>query len=164
MAPRLMMESFVRLRLHDMRRGEEVERWFNLRYVRSFDVERNEVMLQGSHSAIKVTDDSMERLLSFAREGGCSGMCRDLCAYDFAFSNIIGYLDGRFSDGGSSYRPAILDGIASSESVNDNIRCICKRAFVLVEENERLKRELSEITKGHAGESFMSRIKKFFCL
>lgn len=72
------MESFVRLRLHDMRRGEEVERWFNLRYVRSFDVERNEVMLQGSHSAIKVTDDSMERLTGMFLGDELSVRVRDL--------------------------------------------------------------------------------------
>lgn len=63
-------------------------------------------------------------------------MRQDLDAYHFAFGNIIGYLKGGF---GESYKPAILYGIAASEEVEDEVTAICRAAFELREEYEKLK-------------------------
>lgn len=62
------MERFVLLRLYDFSRGEDVDRWFNLSVIRQFDVERNEVILQGSHNPIKVSTESIGRLLRMVGE------------------------------------------------------------------------------------------------
>ena len=57
------MERFVLLRLHDMERDEDTERWINLRMVRQFEPSRNDVLLNGSQSPVRVSCDSMERLV-----------------------------------------------------------------------------------------------------
>lgn len=56
------------------------------------------------------------------------GMQRDLDAYDFAFTNLIGYLHGKF---GRTYKPAIIKGMAMSEDVNARIDALCTAAFEL---------------------------------
>lgn len=60
-------------------------------------------------------------------------MQRDLDAYKFAFTNIMGYLDGRF---GKGYKPAIMKGIAASDDVDSMIDAICRKAFELRERYE----------------------------
>lgn len=56
------------------------------------------------------------------------GMQRDLDAYDFAFSNLIGYLRGKF---GKNYKPAIMKHIANSEEVDCQIDALFEAAFEL---------------------------------
>lgn len=62
------MDRFVSLTLYDTSRGEEVERWFNVRAIRHFEPSRNEVQLYGSMSPMKVTTESMERLVRMVSE------------------------------------------------------------------------------------------------
>ena len=68
-------------------------------------------------------------------------MQQDLDAYNFAFANIIGHLNGLF---GKGYKPAILENLATSETARNNINQICEAAF-------ELRRKYDELTQKPAG-------------
>lgn len=57
------MVRFVLLELYDESRGEYVERWFNVDYIRHIEYDTNRVMMNGSRSPVVVSSRSMERLL-----------------------------------------------------------------------------------------------------
>ena len=67
-------------------------------------------------------------------------MQRDLDAYNFATTNIIGFLKGKFGN----HKPAIRKGIAATDEVNDNIDFICSAAFDADKEIRKLKEKLKQ--------------------
>lgn len=75
------MERFVLLKLYDKQLGEDAERWFNLRMIRQFDPDKNEVLLQGSSTSLKVTVDSMDRLVEMVRGLNRTASYTEECSY-----------------------------------------------------------------------------------
>lgn len=65
-------------------------------------------------------------------------MQKDLDAYDFAFTNIIGYLNGKFGD---RRIPAIRTKIAHTDERNSLIEMIFQAAIDLRTKYEKLKKE-----------------------
>lgn len=57
------MDRFIKMRLHDSLRDEDVERWFNIDMIRHFEPDTNRVMMNGAKVPMVVSTDSMERLL-----------------------------------------------------------------------------------------------------
>lgn len=83
------MVRFVLLELYDESRGEYVERWFNVDFIRHVEVETNKVMMNGARSPMIVSTTSMNRLLSEICTDirSCHGVSR-VRWYDVLFKKI----------------------------------------------------------------------------
>ncbi len=64
-----------------------------------------------------------------------ANMQKDLDAYDYAFTTIIGHLRGKF---GYGHRPAIAKHLAASKDVDERINMMINAAFELRNEYEKL--------------------------
>lgn len=69
-------------------------------------------------------------------------MQRNLDAYGFVFTNLLGYLDGKFKYGKS---PAIGCGIAASDEVNEQIRMLYEKVIDLRTKYDALRVESDDL-------------------